>query len=140
MTDLFSVEDLAKALSLEIQTLESTYFENTGAGFVAHPLPRLAQAFPVFSILPMDLNQDGKLDLIIGGNQSQSRIRIGKIDAGLGLVLLGDGAGNFTPIAPSESGLGIKGDIKSILNFESKDSNFLIFGINQQKPQVYRIR
>jgi enediyne biosynthesis protein E4 len=140
MTDLFSVQELEKALRLEIQTLESMYFENTGSGFLPHPLPLPAQVSPIFAILPMDINQDGHLDLILGGNQSQSRIRIGKMDAGLGLVLLGNGKGNFTPLAPSESGLGIKGDIKSILNFESEDSNFLIFGINQQKPQVYRIR
>ena len=67
-------------------------------------------------------------------------IRIGKIDAGLGLVLLGDGKGNLTPLAPEGSGLGIKGDIKSIQNLKTKDSALLIFGINQQKPEAYQIK
>ncbi|HSF52860.1 MAG TPA: VCBS repeat-containing protein [Algoriphagus sp.] len=140
MTDLFSVQELEKAIKLEIQTLETTYFENTETGFKPHILPRLAQSFPVYSILPIDLNQDGKLDLILGGNQSQTRIRIGKIDAGLGLVLLGNGKGSFNPLTPEESGLGIKGDIKSILDLKAGDSNLLIFGINQHKPEVYRIK
>jgi len=140
MTDLFSAEELEKALKLEIQTLESMYFENTGSGFAPHPLPRLAQVSPIYSILPIDINGDGNLDLILGGNQNQTRIRIGKIDAGLGLVLLGDRKGNFTPLSSSQSGLGIKGDIKAILNLESNRSKFLIFGINQQKLQVYQIR
>lgn len=140
ISDLFSVEELQKAQKLEIQTLESMYFENTGSGFKAHRLPRMTQTFPVYSILPMDLNQDGNLDLILGGNQNQTRIRIGKIDAGLGLVLLGDGKGNLTPLAPEGSGLGIKGDIKSIQNLKTKDSALLIFGINQQKPEVYQIK
>ncbi|WP_077347882.1 VCBS repeat-containing protein [Algoriphagus sp. A40] len=140
ITDLFSAQELEKALKLEIQTLESTYFENTGSGFKATSLTRLAQAFPVYSILPIDLNKDGKMDLILGGNQSQTRIRIGKMDAGLGLVILGDGKGNFTPMTPEESGLGIKGDIKSILNLKSGDTNLLLFGINQQKPEAYKIQ
>lgn len=140
MTDLFSVEELEKAQNLEIQTLTSMYFENTGSGFVAHLLPRMAQVSPIYSILPLDINGDGNLDLVLGGNQSQTRIRIGKIDAGLGWVLLGDGKGNFEPLSPSASGLGIKGDIKSILQLETTDANYVIFGINQQQSEVYQIR
>lgn len=140
MTDLFSDQELEKALKLEINTLESTYFENTGTGFTPKALPKLAQVSPIYSILSTDINEDGKLDLVLGGNQSQTRIRIGKMDASLGLVLLGDGQGNFSPITPAESGLGIKGDIKSMLTIESQGSKFLIFGINQQKPQVYQIQ
>jgi hypothetical protein len=140
MTDLFSPQELENSLKLEIQTLESMYFENTSTGFKAHTLPRIAQAFPIYSILPIDLNKDGKMDLILGGNQSHTRIRIGKIDAGLGQVLIGDGKGTFNSMAPEESGLGMKGDIKSILNVKSGDSTLIIFGINQQKPKVFQIR
>ncbi len=140
MTDLFSAQELEKALQLEIQTLESMYFEKTANGFIPQPLPRLAQVSPVYSILATDINHDGNLDLILGGNQNQTRIRIGKIDAGLGLVLLGNGKGRFTPLSPAESGLGIKGDIKSILPLETSDSKYLIFGINQQNPEVYKIQ
>lgn len=140
MSDLFSVQEMEKASKLEIQTLESIYFEKTANGFVPQPLARLAQVSPVYSILATDINHDGNPDLVLGGNQNQTRIRIGKMDAGLGLVLLGDGKGQFTPLTPSESGLGIKGDIKSILHLESSDSKYLIFGINQQNPEVYKIQ
>jgi hypothetical protein len=140
MTDLFSAQELEKDLRLEIQTLESLYFENTGSGFLAQPLPRLAQISPLYSILPVDVNGDGHLDLIVGGNQNQTRIRIGKIDAGLGLVLLGDGKGNFEQLSPEKSGLAIKGDIKSILHLSTPDANYLIFGINQQIPEVYKFK
>jgi hypothetical protein len=140
LTDLFSADELAKAQLLEANTFESTYFENTGSGFLPHPLPRIAQSFPVFAQLVTDVNGDGNLDVILGGNQSQSRIRIGKIDAGLGLVLLGDGKGNFTALSPAESGLTIKGDIKSIIDLKAGDEKILVFGINQQQVEVYQIR
>ncbi|WP_339759013.1 VCBS repeat-containing protein [Algoriphagus aquimarinus] len=140
MTDLFSFPELEKSQILEANTLESMVLENTEDGFIARPLPRLAQSFPVYSILPIDLNRDGNMDLILGGNQAYTRIRIGLMDAGLGLVLIGDGKGNFSPLSPSESGLAIKGDIKSILPIRTASGIQLLFGINQQKLESYTIR
>jgi hypothetical protein len=139
LSDLLTPAELSMASRLEITTLETVYFENTNSGFKAKPLPRLAQAFPVYAILPIDLNGDGHLDLILGGNQNQTRIRIGKIDAGLGLILIGDGKGGFQPLTPDQSGLGIKGDIKSILSLNSPSQRILLFGINQQALQIYRL-
>lgn len=140
MTDLFTVKELESSQLLEANTLESIILENTEKGFKVRSLPRIAQSFPVFSILPIDLNQDGHMDLILGGNQSYTRIRIGMMDAGLGLVLMGDGTGNFTPLSPAESGLAIKGDIKSILPFNTSTGIQLLFGINQKPLESYTIR
>lgn len=140
MNDLFTVQELENAQVLEANTLESVILENTGGGFKVKALPRIAQSFPVFSILPIDLNQDGNMDLILGGNQTYTRIRIGLMDAGLGLVLLGDGEGNFTPLSSSESGLAIKGDIKSILPIETNTGIQLLFGINQKPLESYTIK
>ncbi|RAI87973.1 VCBS repeat-containing protein [Algoriphagus yeomjeoni] len=140
MTDLFTMKELESSQILEANTLESVILENTGNGFKVKSLPRIAQSFPVFSILPIDLNQDGNMDLILGGNQSYTRIRIGLMDAGLGLVLIGDGKGNFSPLSPAESGLAIKGDIKSILPFKTSKETQLLFGINQEPLVSYKIR
>ncbi|MEB2785432.1 VCBS repeat-containing protein [Algoriphagus persicinus] len=140
MADLFTVQELENAQMLEANTLESVVLENNGSGFQVKSLPRIAKSFPIFSILPIDLNQDGNLDLILGGNQTYTRIRIGLMDAGLGLVLLGDGKGNFTLLSPAESGLAIKGDIKSILPIKTNTGTQLLFGINQQPLQSYTIK
>jgi hypothetical protein len=140
MTDLFTVQELEKAQVLEANTLESVVLENTGTGFKVKALPRLAQSFPIFSIPPIDLNQDGNMDVILGGNQSYTRIRIGLMDAGLGMVLIGDGAGNFKSLLPSESGLAIKGDIKSILPVKTNSGTQLLFGINQKPLESYTIK
>ncbi len=140
MTDLFTENELKSAQILHANTLESIYLENTPKGFIPHPLPKMAQAFPAYAILPMDLNGDGKLDLILGGNQTFTRIRMGLIDAGLGLVLLNEGNGNFAPIVPGQSGLQIKGDIKSILPIKVNGETQVLFGINQQAIQQFEIR
>lgn len=140
MTDLFTTDELEKVQVLTANTLDSYYLENTSEGFVPYKLPILAQAFPIYAILPIDLNQDGHLDLVLGGNQTFTRIRIGMIDAGLGLALLNDGQGNFRTLTPEESGLKIKGDIKSILPLELNGKTQLLFGINQQALQLLEIK
>ena len=138
--DLFTTQQLENAQVLEANSLESIYLENKGDHFEAKALPKIAQSFPIYAILPIDVNKDGNMDLVLGGNQSQTRIRIGKIDAGLGLVLIGDGKGNFKPLSPKESGLAIKGDIKSILPIQTESGLQLIFGINQQPLQSFQIK
>ena len=140
ISDLFTSQELEKAQVLEANYLKSIVLENTENGFIIKELPKMAQSFPIFGIVPIDLNNDGNLDLILGGNQTYTRIRIGLMDAGLGLVLIGDGKGNFTPLSPSESGLAIKGDIKSILPIATKTGIQVLFGINQQPLQSYTIR
>ncbi|MEN2282727.1 VCBS repeat-containing protein [Algoriphagus sp. SE2] len=140
MQDLFTEKELENAQVLEANILESVYLENTQSGFIVKKLPKLAQSFPIYAILPFDINGDGNLDLILGGNQTYARIRIGKIDAGLGLVMLGDGKGNFQTISPNESGLAIKGDIKSIIPVKTLGTTQILFGINQQPLQSFQIK
>ncbi len=137
MDDLFSSEELDKAQVLSASTLESYYLENTPEGFKATPLPKMLQAFPIYSILPIDVNKDGNLDFIAGGNQNFTRIRIGMIDAGFGMVTLGDGNGNFRVLNPNESGIKIKGDIKSTLALE--DDSIVLFGVSQGPVVSYKI-
>ncbi|GMQ24274.1 VCBS repeat-containing protein [Algoriphagus sp. oki45] len=140
MKDLFSQEQLDQAQKLQIETLETLLLENTPNGFIPKKLPKLAQSFPVFAIHSIDINKDGHLDLILGGNQNQSRIRIGRIDAGHGLVLLGNSKGEFTSALPEETGIAIRGDIRSILEVKSGESSYLIFGINQQPVKSFILK
>ncbi|MBN3583530.1 VCBS repeat-containing protein [Algoriphagus aestuarii] len=140
MEDLFTTQQLENAQILEANSLESIYLENKGDHFEVKSLPMIAQSFPIYAILPIDINHDGNLDLVVGGNQSQTRIRIGKIDAGLGLVMLGDGKGNFKPLSPNDSGISIKGDIKSIISVQSDLGLQLLFGINQQPLKSFQVK
>jgi hypothetical protein len=68
----------------------------------------------VHAIAAVDVDADGDSDLIMGGNESLVRVRIGKSDANQGLVLRNDGKGNFQAIAQSSSGLNIRGDLREL--------------------------
>ena len=79
------------------------------------------------------MNNDGKKDLILGGNLSNARIKFGKYDASNGTVLLGDGKGNFSYVSSNKTGLNLKGDVRSMEIIGKK----LVVGVNNEKVRVY---
>ena len=115
---------------LELNTLETVYLENKNGNFQKKELPIQAQFSPVFAILSVDINQDGFNDLILAGNQTHGRVRIGNIDANFGQIFLNDQKGNFM----YHSDLGIKGNAKDLQII----GNQVIVGVNNQKTRVFK--
>ena len=78
-----------------------------------------------------------KKDIVLGGNTDKARIKIGRIDAGYGTLLTGDGKGNFEFVPQLQSGLNVKGCIRDIVTTTDKKDSKLIFTVNNQAPQTY---
>ncbi|WP_161888506.1 VCBS repeat-containing protein [Pontibacter russatus] len=137
LRDLFTPEELKGAKQLSANYLQTAYFEAGANGkFVEKPLPVQAQFAPVYAIQPLDYNRDGKLDVLLAGNMNEARLRFGKYDASYGVLLQGDGKGNFTYIPQSKSGLQLKGDVRSMLHIH----NLLLFGVNQREIKAYKVK
>jgi hypothetical protein len=92
LSDLFSTEAFNKALRLEVNTIETgIYFNRNGKSFEFKPLPREAQIAPSRSSKCLDANGDGNLDIIMAQNSYSPHRETGRMDGGIGLLLLGDG-------------------------------------------------
>jgi hypothetical protein len=98
-------------------------------------LPLQAQFSPVYAIETADVNQDGITDLLLAGNQSTTRISMGKMDANYGLLLLGKGNARFEAVPQHRSGLRITGDVKALCVLS--DSR-LVAARNNTTVQTYR--
>ena len=140
LTTMFSRADLKDAGMLRVTTLESVYLENQGGKFVSRPLPHPAQFAPIYAMTLLDFNKDGKMDLIVAGNQSSIRIRMGVIDANFGQLYNGDGKGNFAYVSQPESGLRLTGDTKSLQVVQSKRETFLLVGTNNVGVNTYKLQ
>jgi hypothetical protein len=81
---------------------------------VTVPLPIQAQSFPIFSFCDFDINKDGNLDVLVGGNLYAVHPDIGRFDAGHGLTLLGDGELGFKSFPVSQSGFYVPGEVRRI--------------------------
>jgi len=137
MKEIFTADEMKNAKHLQANSLETAYFESGADGkFHQKKLPLQAQYSPVYSILSLDYNKDGNEDLILGGNINHARLRFGKYDANYGILLQGDGKGNFTYINQAQSGFNVWGDVRSIISI----NNLIFFGINQQEIKVYKPR
>ena len=111
------------------------FISNQSGKFKVAALPVEAQYAPVFTILPMDFNGDGNTDLLLCGNNSNAKIRLGKFDANYGILLAGNGKGNFSYIKQSESGFNIWGDVRSCIQIKEK----IYVAINSKKLSAFTL-
>lgn len=121
LPEIFKPEDLARAGHLSVNHLETTLFLSGNDGFLnQEPLPIESQFSCVNSILLEDFDHDGKQDMLLCGNNSTTKLKIGKLDANSGIVLKGNGSGKYTYLPQSQSGLKLQGDIGAVLHLADK--------------------
>ena len=137
LSNIFSKDQLSKASVLQATELRTIFLENKNGKLIPKPLPMQAQFTPVYAISVLDIDQDGHLDFILGGNQNSSRLRIGVMDSNFGQIFKGDGNGNFQYIPQKISGLNFMGDIKSMEIIKAGKLDLLFVGVNNQGLDAY---
>lgn len=109
------------------EMLQTCYLENRGGEpWLLKPLCMQAQFAPVYALHPGDFNNDGHLDLLLGGNTDDPDVLTGRYDAFKGLVLAGHGQGQFTPLSMKQSGVHVNGAVKSIVTVKAADGGTLV--------------
>lgn len=123
---LFTREELEGTLILKANTLSSSYCRNDGNGkFTLVPLPFTAQLSALNGMIADDFDGDGNLDLILNTNDYGTDVSIGRYDALNGLMLKGDGQGDFAAKSILESGIFIPGNGKALVKLRGKNGKYL---------------
>jgi len=137
--DIFSEEQLKNAIQLHVFETHSSIFVNNGDGTFSHkPLPLNTQFSIVYGMEIADYNQDGHLDIVLGGNLSKAKPETGIYNASYGVFLQGDGKLNFESLSPNESGFFTKGELRDFLRIQSTQNNFLLVGRNNDKLKIFK--
>lgn len=137
--DLYAKKELDASLQLSCKMLANGWFEQKEGKFIFHAYPNIAQIAPVFAQIAQDINKDGKMDLILVGNDYGQQVETGPIDAGNGLILLGTGGGNFSSLHAAKSGLWASKEVRSLLALtNSAGKTMLIIGNNNTGLQVFQ--
>ena len=111
VADMFTPEEMEGATILTANWMKTAIIENEGNGkFKVKALPKEAQLAPVYAILPYDLDQDGRLDLLMIGNDYGIEVQQGRADAFNGLALANRGALEFEPLSLEKSNFMVRGD------------------------------
>jgi hypothetical protein len=135
--EIFTPAEMKGAAVLKATELKTMAFLlGKSNKFESVTLPIEVQSSPVFVISSLDFNKDGHKDLFLGGNQYQSRLKFGRNDSNYGLLLQGNGKGDFKMIPQYQTGLKLKGDCRSALNF----GNTWYFGIYPNNLVSYNLK
>ncbi|WP_439556540.1 VCBS repeat-containing protein [Dyadobacter sp.] len=136
--EVFPKEDLEKSTRLEVNETRSLCFLSTNGKFEKAVLPVQVQFAPVCSILVEDYNGDGKKDILLLGNKTDNRLKIGSMDANFGCLLTGNGQGAFSYVSQPVSGLSVRGDVKTAFNIRINKQPFVTIGAFNETLQFYR--
>jgi hypothetical protein len=139
--DLFTKEVMERSGVKTFNECRSMVAINDGkGGFKVEALPVMVQLSSVNAIEAVDVNGDGKVDLVAGGNMFGFPPQFGRLDGSYGHVLLNDGRGNFTWVEPNRSGLNIKSEIKDIRTIKTATGRQLLITENDQRPVLFAIK
>jgi enediyne biosynthesis protein E4 len=139
--ELIPSETLNKAVINQFNYSASCVAINKGDGqFFIKELPGMIQLSSVNAIHCMDINNDGYIDIVSGGNQFDFIPQLERLDASSGDVLMNDGKGNFKWVETSETGLDLKGELRDIVELQSKNKRYLLFLQNDEYPILYELK
>lgn len=141
VTDVFSPVQVEKSLKKEASLLRTTLFINDGKGnFTMGRLPYQCQFSPVYSAVISDFDNDGKMDIIMGGNLYNAKPEVGRYDASYGMFLKGDGKAGFEYVPRFISGFSVKGEIRDIEEIKAAGRSFLAVSLSNDSVYVFRIK
>ena len=133
--------ELIKSATVKLFNYSSSIIAwNEGNGkFTIQLLPTVAQLSSVNSILCRDINNDGRMDLIFGGNITECLPQFGRLDASYGNVLINRGKRSFVEMPPAESGITVTGMVRDIAWLPGKKENRILFLRNNDIPVMYKL-
>lgn len=139
-----TIEDILTAKQLEASTIlkcsmvETGWWENINGKFTFHSFPTQAQTSITNGIVVADLNHDSFLDVLLVGNKYRMEVETGRLDAGNGVYLKGDGRGNFEWVNNTNSGIWASHDARDVALLTGTDGKLtIIVSNNNAKAQVY---
>ena len=136
---LFNSELLKTATVKIFNYSKSCIAYNEGNGnYQLKELPVVAQLSSINSILCRDINKDGRIDLIFGGNITDCLPQFGRLDANYGTVLINKGGREFDEMPSSKTGISITGMVKDIALVPGPKENYILFLRNNDYPVMYR--
>ena len=138
LKEILTPDELKKAVSLKADEQETILLLQRNGRFTEKsPLPLQAQFSSVRQILSEDFDRDGKKDLLLLGNQTQNRLKMGAISANRGCLLLGKGDGSFGYAEQTHSGLSVVGDVKSVIPLNHAGRRKILIGATDRPLQCY---
>lgn len=135
---LFPDVTRSRSIAYLCEQLETSVMWNQGNGnFDLAPLPIEAQVSPVYGIAVDDLDDDGIVDIWLGGNFYALKPQVGRCDASRGVFLKGIGNRRFQYLDPKRVGIYVTGEVRDVMIFNSGSGKKLLLARNNNSMMQF---
>lgn len=137
LNEIIGSSKLDGSLTLQVDGFASCVLINRGDSFEKIDLPNQAQISPIRDALATDVNGDGHVDFVAVGNLYGTEVETPRYDAGMGIVLVGDGSGKFAGTLSGESGLRVMEDSRRIELIETPTGTKIAVASNNSQLLLF---
>jgi enediyne biosynthesis protein E4 len=138
--DLFTPEQIKSSEVKLFNYMQSCVAWNEGNGkYIAQELPVPVQFSSVNAIVLADVNNDGRKDIIAGGNIMGFLPQFSRVDASYGHVLINSGNRQWNYVSEMRSGIEISGEVRDIKQIMVGKKPGYLFLRNNDFPVFYSI-
>lgn len=139
MDDLFKPEVMRDSKVFQVNLLSSILLLSGPQGYEMVELPAELQYSPLYALLLTDLDNDGVVDLIAGGNNYKVKPQFGRYDASSCWIFKGRiDNGKYT--LTSGQDINVKGEVRDIKLVEYEGVKYIFFAKYDEELEVYRLR
>jgi hypothetical protein len=139
LAQIFKKEKLEKASVFTANYFSNSVLVNNGSwNFTLKELPWEAQLTPYRDAAIVDVNDDNRPDILLGGNYYPNNIQMGEYDADYGSVLINTGKGNFSYAILN--GLTIKGEIRHVRKINLANKPAYVFARNNNSIKIINFK
>jgi hypothetical protein len=137
LNTIYGEEALKNALHYSATSFSSVILLSGASAYSVNVLPSYAQFSPINKSIIKDVDGDGNLDIVAVGNNYAVEVETIRYDAGRGVVLLGNGEGQFKQLSPNESGFFENNDCKDMLTIKYGKVDLLITVSNRNRAKTF---
>lgn len=133
---IFDKKSLSNAVLLEVSELRSGYLKNDKGRFVFVPFPVQLQVSPITAFLKYDFDNDGKKEVLAGGNYFGVKPFHGRFDSFSGALIRSE----KDVILGHKIGLHLtQKAVRSLNIITLNDLPYLLVTVNNDKAEVYKL-
>ena len=136
LQDLFPKEKINSSLKYNVSSFASTIFFFNKNNVTSVELPVEAQLSPIMCLEIADIDKDGIVDILFGGNMYRMKPEFGMLDGFKGGYLKGKGNGKFEYINPKVSGIHLSGEVRDVLVINEN----ILYAINDRPVQSFKFK
>ncbi len=140
MNDIFTEDEREGVLSYKVFETGSCIFWNEREKFIKQNLPFEAQWAPVFSIYPADIDNNGHIDIVLGGNQYCAKPQTGIYAGSYGVIISNEGNRKFKHVDPKTSGFKVMGQIRDMQKISIGNVDHLLIARNNDSLKIIRFK